>query len=248
VASWLATASGSGHVRFAALERIAGREVRDLSPGEETALRNLLVVLAKDENGWPGWLAVCNHYPVRHPHIQTALGRALARSDESALLAYVDSISLSTSDSGIRECVTRCLSMFRNRANTARRRVLWRSAFDRWQDWNFAANEKQNLIAVAQSALDYGVVGWLVEGEPQVSIANLMGSVDESLRTLDVHWYPSLSAAVSSFFRLISRYQVFAHACSRAVASPDWLPGPNVHVPTAAADTFVRRRYRCNSS
>lgn len=242
----LATASSNGYARFTALERVAYREARDLLPQEETALRNLLIVLAKDANDWPRWLAVCNHYPVRHPHMQAALGRALARSDEFALQAYVESISLSTSDSDTRANVTHCLSVFRAEAGAARRLALWRAAFERWQTWDFAKNEDQNLTSLARSALDYGVVGWLIEGEPQRSLADLERTFEDDLRTLDMRWHASLSSARSDFLRLVSRHQVLAHATHRTVGNADWLPGPSVDLPGVATDEFLRRRYLWN--
>lgn len=242
----LVTASGNGYAQFVALERIACREVRDLLPQEETALRNLLIVLAKDVNDWPRWLAVCNQFPVRHPHMQVAFGRALARSNNPALQAYVESISLGTSDSDIRVNVTHCLSVFRARAGTGRRRTLWRAAFERWQAWDFAKNEGKNLTALSRSALDYGVVGWLIEGEPQKSLAEVEHSFEGDLRTLDMRWHASLSSAVSDFFRLVSRHQVLAHATRRLAGDADWLPGPSVELPAAASDEFLQRRYHWN--
>lgn len=240
----LAAASRNGYARFAALERVAYREVRPMLPQEETALRNLLIVLAKDVNEWPRWLTVCNRYPLRHPHMQTAFGLALARSDEPALQAYVHSISLSTSDTDIRVNVTHCLSVFRARAGADRRGALWRAAFERWEAWDFAKNEEQNLISLARSALDYGVVGWLVEGQPQKSLANLEQTFVEDLRTLDMQWHASLSSAISGFFRLVSRYQVLSHASHRLAGDADWLPGPSVELPPAATDEFLQRKYR----
>lgn len=239
----LATASNSGYARFAVLERIAYREVRDLLPQEETALRNLLIVLARDANDWPRWLAICNHYPLRHPHMQTAFGRALARSDGLALQAYVGSISLGISDSDIRTNVTRSLSTFRAKAGGVRRLALWRAAFERWQEWDFAKHEGQSLTSLARSALDYGVVGWLIEGEPQMSLADVERSFEEDLRTVDTRWHASLSSAISDFFRLVSRHQLLAHASCRSAGDADWLPGPSIELPVAATDEFVRRRY-----
>ncbi|MFC7694845.1 hypothetical protein ACFQY5_40135 [Paeniroseomonas aquatica] len=239
----LALASGNRYAQFATLERVAYREVRDLLPQEETALRNLLIVLAKDADDWPRWLAVCNHYPVRHPHMQAAFGRALARSDGTALQAYVESVSLSTSDSDTRANVTRCLSVFRARAGADRRRALWRAAFERWQGWNFAEDEGQNLTSLARSALDYGVVGWLIEGEQQRSFAELERFFSDDLRSLEMRWHASLSSAISEFFRLISRHQVMAHAKRRSAADADWLPGLPIDLPAAATDEFLQRRY-----
>ncbi|WP_152027257.1 hypothetical protein [Brucella pituitosa] len=242
----LATASGNGYARFAALERVAYREVRDLLPQEETALRNLLIVLAKDANDWPLWLALCNRYPVRHPHMQAAFGRALARSDGPALRAYIASIALDTSDSDIRANVTRCMSVFRTRAGAGRRLALWRAAFERWKAWNFAEKEGQNLTALARSALDYGVVGWLIEGEPKRSLADLDRSFDGDLRNLDMQWHASLSSAISAFFRLVSRHQVLAHATGQSAGDADWLPGSSVYLPVKATDEFIQRKYRWN--
>ena len=239
----LATASVGAHVRFAALERVVRREKRTLVPGEETALKNLLVVLAKDENDWPRWLAVCNRYPVRNPHMQAALGRALARSGERALRNYVDSISLHISHGEGRDCVTRCLSVFRSRASLPRRRALWCEAFERWRAWDFGQDKNQGLTAVARSVLDYGVVGWLVEGGIQEAPPNTDQAFEQELRALDMRWHASVSAAVSDFFRLLSRHQVLAHARGRSISDVDWLPGPAVYVPAAANDAFTQRRY-----
>ncbi|MBL0404041.1 hypothetical protein JKG68_08705 [Microvirga aerilata] len=239
----LATASVSGHVRFAALERIVRREKRRLSPEEETALKNLLLILAKDENDWPRWLAVCNRYPVRNPHMQAALGRALARSGMRALRDYVESISLHISGGEGRECVTRCLSVFRACAGQSKRHTLWREAFKRWQTWDFGRDEEQGLNTIARSELDYGVVGWLIEGEEQEPCLNLDQAFEQELSELDIQWHASVSTAISGFFRLLSRHQVLAHARRQSTRDADWLPGPSVYVPAAASDVFNQRRY-----
>jgi hypothetical protein len=240
----LAAASRNGHVRFAALERVARREARPLLPAEETALRSLFVVLARDQLDWKKWLAFCNKYPVRYPHMQRALGRALARCDADALKGYVDSISLSTTGADMRECVTQCLTVFRGQARSERRRILWRQAFDRWASWNFGANDGDGLTDVGRCELDYGVVGWLVECEPSGS--NPEQAFEDDLRSLDGQWHRSLSVASSDFFRLLSRFQVTAHARSRTPNCPDWLPGPDLRAPAAAEDPFIQRKYRWN--
>ena len=242
----IAMASGNGYARFAALERVAYREVRDLCPQEETALRNMLILLAKDAENWHLWLNLFNQFPVRHPHMQAALGRALARSDQPALHAYVASISLGTSDRDIRANVTRCMSIFRTHAGAVRRLTLWRAAFERWAAWDFAKDEGQHLTTLARSALDYGVVGWLVEGVPQRSLAEIERSFEDDLHASEMRWHSSLNSAISDFFRLVSRHQVLAQAARRSAGDSDWLPGPSIDLPAAATDEFLHRKYRWN--
>ena len=212
---------------------------------EETALRNLLVVLAKDKDAWQSWLAFCNDCTCALPQIQGALGRALARSDESALVAYVDSISLKSrrSDGGMRDCVTYCLTTFRARAGAGRRRALWRRAFDRWRDWDFGAKEIKGLNAVARSVS--GLRGrWMGRGRRAARVPHRFQSDRRRrrIRTLDRRWHPSLSAAISSFFRLISRYEVFAHACNRSAIRRIHFRASCSRTSAAARTTFVQRQ------
>lgn len=240
-------ASMSPLARFAVMERVVRREKRTLTSEEETALRDLLLVLARDRVEWPGWLAVCNRYPVRNPHMQAALGRALARSDEAALQAYVDSIELSTLGGDGRVAVTRCLTVFRGLANARRRRALWRRAFERWRMWDFdVAGRDRNLNAISTTELDYGVVGWLVEGQPSEAAPDPDAEFAHGLRALDRGWHPSITAAISMFFRLLSRHQITAHAGTKSVDDRDWLPGSAVYVPPAASGRYVQRRYHWN--
>jgi hypothetical protein len=239
----LATASRNGYARFTALERVTYREVRDLLAPEEAALRNLLIVLAKDVADWSNWLLMCNRYPVRYPHIQVALGKALARSEPSSLQAYVNSISLGTSDRDIRENVTRCLSTFRTKAQSVSRLALWRAAFERWNTWNFAIEKETMLSSICRSALDFGVMGWLVEGAHNLPLNDLEQFARDELCELDMEWHASISSAVSSFYRIMSRYQVLAHAERCLKEDVAWLPGPSFYLPSAASDAYLRRRY-----
>ena len=235
----LAVASRSGYLRFAVLDRIANREKRALSAEEVRLLRNLLIILARDSINWPTWLSVCNRYPVRHAHIQAAIAAALARSDDTVLRAYVESIELMAADANSRAIVTACLTLFRRLAHANRRRQLWRHAYDRWLSWNFGENEGTNLTAVAQSVLDYAVVGWFVEferpGDPDSELAR--GLAESELR-----WHASASAATSEFFRLLSRHHLTSQSQGRSAEDPLWLPDISPSLPPAV-NAFVRRRY-----
>ncbi|MFC0220380.1 hypothetical protein ACFFJ7_18520 [Pseudochelatococcus lubricantis] len=124
-----------------------------------------------------------------------------------------------------------------------RRLTLWRAALERWDAWNFAAtSERKMLSTVSRSALGYGVVGWL-SSELQMSLSDLEQCFQKELRALDMRWHTSLGSAISDFYRLISRHQVLAHAAGCSTSDEDWLPGPNVHLPAAATDVYLQRRF-----
>lgn len=243
----LAVASRSGLARFAALEMLVRAPPRPLSAREEAGVRNLLLVLAYDGESWEAWLSRCNRFPVRHPHLQMAMARALARLDVQHLKAYVRSVELRHSDDDTRLVVTLCLTAFRTQATASQRRKLWRLIFERWQAWNFDAEDDKGLTAIGYSAFDYGVVGWLVEGEPPESSEALERSFEDDFRALELAWHPSFNSAISAFFRRLSRHQVFAHAVSQTDDSAEWLPGGTIYTPRAARDAFVQRRYNLDS-
>lgn len=236
----LAAATSSGHVRFAAIERATWSQDA-LSPDAESALRHLFAVLARDEVNWPAWMTIINKYPVRYPHMQVSLGRALARSPENALRAYVDAVGLSTPKAPGRAPIAACLEVFRSRATPMRRSVLWRRAFDRWSAWNFG--DATGVEPQSRSELDFPVAGWLIEfAEPDV-LKDELDAFDERLRALEMQWHSSLSALVADYNRLLSRYHMFAFASSRRDAKGGWLFDREVFVPAAAKLPFARARF-----
>lgn len=98
----------------------------------------------------------------------------------------------------------------------------------------------RNLAGIATTELDYAFVGWLVEGQEARATLDPDVKFARGLRELDLGWHASVSAAISTFFRLLSRYQVTAHARGTSLDDDDWLPGPTVYVPPAALEPFVR--------
>ncbi len=238
----VATATNNGHARFAALERAAHRERRALTRPETLAARNLLVSLSIDDQ-WTDWLQVFNRYPVRCPQFQTALGLALARSRPAALAAYIDSLPLGTTEEGGRREVTTCLTTFRSHAGPSRRQVLWRAAFERWSTWDYGASADANLTSLARCELDYGVIGWLVEGQALGPFEDAEMRFDRELRLWDARWHSSVSSAHSDVLRLLSEYQLRAHAQRRTARDADWLPDLTIYRPKALEGAFAARRY-----
>ncbi|MBZ5762072.1 hypothetical protein LAV84_23165 [Rhizobium sp. VS19-DR104.2] len=239
----LGIATTSSHLRFAVLERVSRRERRVLMPLEEKALAVFLIKLSKDDAGWPRWLSMFNRYPVRCPHMQSAIAKALSRCSNRAIEAYVKSFELNITNDQTRAVVTRCFMEFRKHADLKHRKTLWSSALRRWGEWNFGSDSGEGLISLARTALDYGVVGALVEGDMGALLDDIESDFQGRFESLKRHWHPSVTSATSGFLRLISHYQLLAHAIRQKADSAEWLPGQQLYIPKAAESTYVQKRY-----
>lgn len=239
----LATRSTSGHVRFAALERAGRRERRPLSDEEGEALEALFTTLAQDDAAWPVWMAAFNRYPVRFPYLQQSLGRALAHGSVEAVQAYAEAVELTTPSAEGGLCVANCLTEFRARTAPVLRCALWARAYERWEAWNFGAAEGRGLTAPGRSELDYAVVGWLLECAEPTAARTETDAFEAQLRALDAAWYDTVSSMHTAFNRLLSRYQVFAHACSSNADSLEWLPDGQTYTPEVASRAYVQARH-----
>jgi len=207
----IATASKSDAVRFAVLEKAMHRENGRWDPANNKALRNLFLSLASGPD-WPKWLDAVNRYPVRCRQFQPALGLALSRMTAGSLKHYVSSLNLRSSDEEARELVAKCLAEFRAHANVSRRRHLWNAAFERWAQWDFGKSSGERLTSVGRSALDFAVLGHLVEGNGKPLVANAEHRFECELKEHETRWHPSFTDAIANFNRMLSRYQPFAAA------------------------------------
>lgn len=239
----LAAQSSSGHIHLAALEGARREAGANLPKEAAEALENLLVKLAGGTEAWPAWLATFNTYPGGYPGFQVPLGRALARSTEAAALAYVDSISLTTSGIG-RSAVALCMSAFRAAASDHLRRRLWQFAHDRWRRWNFDPGEGRELANIARSELDFGVVGWFIVSMSPAGLAAEIDAFPDRLRALENMWHSSATALRGATNRLLSAHQLFAHA-SHCTQNPgaDWLPSDVTYIPETLKSPYARARH-----
>ena len=237
----LARNSTSDAVRFAVLDRAMHRGERQLNASSGIALTKLLVALSGDAC-WRTWLAAFNRYPVRCPQFQTPLGRALAQMGARQIDAYIASLDLRPNDGDGRPLVTRCLAEFHSLASLATRRILWRSAFDRWCDWDFAAGVDGHLTNVTTSVLDYAVVGHLLEGDPQNKTLNAEARFEKDLVEHENQWHGSLSHAITGY----NRPRVpLSTLCHRARCQPHRRPTP---LACRRRDLSSRRRNRFRQS
>ena len=238
----LASASTNDNFRFAAIEAITTSIIR-LHPSSSPALVRFLIALAHDGAAWPAWIRILNRFPVRHPQIQYALGRALARSPDSALKSYVEAIELTTPQAHGRAQVAGCLEAFRHHASSARRQVLWRAAFDRWADWDFGDDDSPSPMS--HSELDYAVAAWLIEFADGPFLASEMSSFETRLRALEASWHPSGVKLIAKYNRLLSRYRMIAFADRRRATAGSWLLGSETFLPPViTASEYLKARYR----
>jgi hypothetical protein len=221
----LAFASGNPYVQFGVILRILQHQRRhreQIPPDEEALLAQLLTHVASNDAQWQAWMRALNHYPIRYPQIQSALGTALAQGPESALAPYVDAINLTTTGAG-RQQVAECLRSFRKAAPPERRQKLWKRAHGRWLEWNFAFNDKtENLVRIGNCELDYAIAGYAVECMDSQSLSQKCGELVATLSALPTAWHASESDFRRSVNRLLSCFQPYAYA-QQAGADDDWL-------------------------
>lgn len=187
-----------------------------------TEWQKLLGEAANEPEEWVRWLAVLNEYPSRYPSIQKALGSTLAAASDAALEAYIASVS--TVANSARVQLAHALSVFRVTAPPSARKRLWTAAYRRWQEWNFGCgNEQKSVLSVTTSSFDFPVVGYFVECLDAQGRAAHTASLAARAAALEREWHAGLHSAVSERFKLISTYQLLAHAEAVVNDGAEWL-------------------------
>jgi hypothetical protein len=222
----LALESDNPHVHFAALYRtvVFDRRPQGLNDAENELLTNLLLKLANDAASWAKWMkAFLGYQPLQIP-----LGRALATAPETAIAGYIDSIRLfpwlfTYHASGV--YVAECLREFNADAPLERRQLLWSRAHERWLAWDFdRANPNQHMTNICRSDLDYAVVAYARECLDEAGKESALNAIRAEAQTLENRWHESVSDLHAAWYRLLSRFQPYAHGAYTAVHEGDWLP------------------------
>lgn len=199
----------------------------------------LLSQAARFPDEWARWLAVLNKYPSRYPQLQEALGRVLTSASDHALEAYVSSISIGP-DLG-REEIATALQIFREKAPLRERQRLWTAAFVRWKAWDFERTEHSSLVLqVTRSCLDYPVMGYLVECMSSDDRTKYMAQLEKCASAVETDWHTDRHPPMSERFRLISRYQLVAHAEAVAAGEAQWLCPSELYRPAWEDGTHYR--------
>jgi hypothetical protein len=249
----LAITSDNPYVQFGCIYlTLSGRQAaRQHSSEEQQLLAALLLKVTNDAPRWIAWMYIFNAYPVRYPLLQEPLGHALAEAPDSAIEAYVDAIVLNVKPAKPdpnRRSATTCLRAFRARAAQDRRALLWRRAQERWSTWRFdEANPNTHLFAVNWSDLDYAVVAFACECMSDAERTSEMSTIRHELEVLDLRWYTSVTDIVSAWNRLLSRFQLYAHASHAMGTGEDWLPETKTYMPAdLATNEYITTKYKVN--
>jgi hypothetical protein len=236
----LAIGSDNPHVQIAAMYRTLtdDRRPQSFTDSNSTLLIELLLKVANDTSRWAAWMKIFAGYPA----INSPLGQALAKVPDSAIDGYINSIRLYPKliqplqpalapDTG-RRSVAECLQEFRANATPDRRKALWTCAHGRWLQWDFnLADSNQHLTAISRSDLDYALVGYASECMDETEREAALNSILAKVQTLEHHWHASLTDILSGWYRLLSQFQPYGHACNIVANGEDWLAEVRVYFP-----------------
>lgn len=241
----LAVRSASLHQKFSSVFESLHSLGEPLALRAQQSLTEVLIQISADVPIWRAWMEVFNTYPVRFPALQAPLGVALASMQPSGVAAYVESIELYPPPHQERDLVAECLRTFRSIASSEARATLWTIAYQRWTAWDFDSNNKDRfLFEVSGSALDYAVVGYIVECMDPADRTRQLNAIIGRAKAVDAEWYSALSHCISAFNRLLSRLQPFAHAQNIAETGGDWISRTAYTVEFgSSADAYYRAKF-----
>lgn len=237
----LGKTSDNPYVQFGCAYRALMWNKTALSDNEASLLSELLLKVSNNEGHWKRWLQVFNHYPVRFPVMQKSLGKALASSSGSALIAYVESIALSTYYNESRSLVGDCLQVFRQESALDHRQTLWRAAFKRWNEWSFQENEAEaHLFEISGCELDYAIVAYVVECMTDDEREAALEKLREKLQAIELNWYRDVSDLKTAWNRYLSQFQPFQHALQVGQDSEAWLVKDRQYLPYQDSDNYLK--------
>jgi len=237
----LGKGSDNPYVQFGCAYRALKWNKTALNETEASLLSDLLLKVSNNEGHWKGWMQVFNRYPLRFPVMQKPLGMALASASEIALIAYVESISLSTSYNESRSLMAECLQKFRQQSALEHRQILWRAAFKRWNEWDFRGNEAGAYIFdISGCELDYAIVAYAVECMRDDERKAALENIREKLQAIELNWYRNISDLKTAWNRSLSQFQPFAHAAQVAKDSKSWLVTNRQYLPYPDTDDYIK--------
>jgi len=213
--------SDNSYIQFAVLSQLGPRHGGvQITDEEQQLLISMLLRVAAGIERWKAWMLIFG----TRPELQEALGRALAMAHINSVEAYIEAIPLSIIQSAARVEVASCLRSFRSAAQDDRAKQLWKLAYERWKAWSFRDGYKAlPLSSVIGSALDYAVVGYVVECMSQVDRDANQAALIAELGLVDRAWYGDMTQYLDAVHHLLSRLQPYLHTEQVLKTEEDWL-------------------------
>ncbi|EMD1173819.1 hypothetical protein VP758_000302 [Vibrio harveyi] len=187
----------------------------------EKLLLKILITVSEIKCEWAKWLKVFNRYPVRFPNLQSIFGKVISGGNKSAIKEYIHSLNLVVHPHNERELVFNCLSAFERLASKESRVYAWQTAYERWVDWNFGSSSSESLMEVTQSALDFALVGFFIEVQPE-RMDDVTEKISKELNAIQDEWHISSVSLITEKNRLLSHFQPILHAKAVLEQSKEW--------------------------
>lgn len=238
----VAVSSSSPLVALAAIELSCANRIYVLSSRELSLMEQLFSRAAEDADCWAQWMQLLNRDPQSRVTVQPALGGALAALGAAQWQAYVDSIDMRPVDreNQSRGAIGACLAAFHGACVHEVRGAMWAMIFDRWTNWNFAADDKRfPLLGVRWSELDYGVIAYFNECLDIEARQAYLNEIVQRLADVRSTWFLTRTDFDSAVYRLESSLQpvCIADQCT----SDQWSGTKSVWAPTLEESV---KRYR----
>ena len=204
-------------LKFSAIASVLPFSGKDsLNVYEREKLTIVFLDFMNDDNLWSHWMKTLNTYPLRYPHIQFSLGKALAQTTSTiAIQTYFNAINLRAvnTEDDCRSSVSECLEVFSEFSSKETQRLAWSYAFSIWSNWCFGTKEKgEHLFKVEASALDYAVTRYYLECVDSEGRKVVIEELREKLNNVDNVWHQTSTKHTTYWYLQNSKLQPLYHA------------------------------------
>lgn len=226
--------------KFVSISFLLNTSIRRTTlPECEDVVRQILLQVAKTSY-WSAWMQTLFKYPDSNSVMGRALAKALVGLEEQHWEDFIGALSLDYSR-GTADSVANILAAFANDIGEKKASLMWRIAFQAWDDWNYAkSEEKAYLFAPNACALDYPVVMYYTQ-LPTPELCKKEAELKQEVKTVEQQWFSSLSDLITERNRLLSRLRLVQQALAIVSgAATRGLPPPV----QPSEDLYARVRYR----
>lgn len=160
---------------------------------------------------WRGWILDFARYPHEGTVTEMALPIALAQLNATHWAAFIDAVELWTLPSTA-NAVARLLVPFIQAMGAEESREMWRLAFMRWDNWDYALREAgTGLTAPSTCSFDFPVAVYYAS-LPECEIKAEIERLQVEIACVEQTWFPDKNSLLNERNRLSSRVRLVQHA------------------------------------